>query len=230
MAGEILRQRREELGRDIRDIADLLKIKADYLIAIENDSFEKLPAPVYTTGYIRCYAGYLSVEPGPIIEVYTRNLSQPASTTIIPVGYSHKKTPRFLYVIAAIIVFGASGYLLLPVVKSLVGQRQHAAVQHDPAGKTARDVPVAAPPPAAAPAQHQLTTEAVELTWLMVRFTDGRTEETLMKPGETKSWDFSEQLVMKTGNAGGIRLRLDGTDLGVAGNSGEVKTITLPPQ
>jgi cytoskeleton protein RodZ len=78
--------------------------------------------------------------------------------------------------------------------------------------------------------QHQLSVEAVARVWLLVRFTDGHAEEMLMQPGETKVWDFSEQLVMKLGNAGGIRLSLDGSDLGAPGKAGEVKTITLPAQ
>lgn len=252
MAGEILKQRREELGRDIREIADLLKIKADYLVAIENDSFEKLPAPVYTMGYIRCYAAYLDINANDIVEFYTDHLTQPEATTIIPISYSQKKTPRFLFFIAALVVIGVAAFYIIPAIKRAPAPKETAikppsvpreskavpqvpqSVPHAPTSIPQKLPRELASPPVAAPAQtagrHRLTVSGVAKAWILVRFSDGKTEEMLLKPNEVKSWDFSDQLVMKVGNAGGIRLDLDGRDLGLPGNAGEVKTITLPPQ
>jgi cytoskeletal protein RodZ len=67
VAGEILKKAREESGADINEVSDALKIRPEYLSAIENDSFDQLPVAVYTIGYIRCYAKYLcGVEAEPV--------------------------------------------------------------------------------------------------------------------------------------------------------------------
>jgi cytoskeletal protein RodZ len=43
----------------VDQIAALTKIKTDYLTAIEQGDFEKLPGGVYTTSYIRQYARFI---------------------------------------------------------------------------------------------------------------------------------------------------------------------------
>ena len=242
MAGEILKQRREELGRDIREIADLLKIKADYLIAIESDSFDKLPAPVYTMGYIRCYAAYLQVEADAIVEFYTRNLTQPTPSTIIPIGYSQKRGPGKFYIVGGLLALCVVGYVLLPYFRGGTADKTPAPTVQPIPSPSVRVAPVPAPSlnEAALPApamasmpsatEHRLNVSADAKVWMMLAFADGRREEMLMRPGEAKSWDFSGQVTMKTGNAGGLRLNLDGMDLPPAGAAGEVKTIILPAQ
>ena len=74
MSGEIFKKRREELGLDINEVSDTLKISSEYLISIENDMFDRLPVAVYTVGYIRCYAKYLEVDAGPVIANFSSHL------------------------------------------------------------------------------------------------------------------------------------------------------------
>ncbi|MBN2653568.1 MAG: DUF4115 domain-containing protein [Nitrospirae bacterium] len=58
---KILKQKREELGEELRDISLVVRIRTTYLKAIEEEDFTKLPAEVYAKGYIREYARYLDV-------------------------------------------------------------------------------------------------------------------------------------------------------------------------
>jgi cytoskeleton protein RodZ len=39
---------------------------------------------------------------------------------------------------------------------------------------------------------------------------------------------FTKKLVLKLGNAGGVRIRLDGRELEPPGTAGQVKTLTFP--
>lgn len=103
MAGEVLKKRREELGLSIKEVAERIKIKAEYLSSIEEDRFEKLPVAVYTIGYIRCYAEYLRVDPEPILAIYSGHLSYPPPSTILPVSSSMKKVPFSYYVIPLLV-------------------------------------------------------------------------------------------------------------------------------
>jgi cytoskeletal protein RodZ len=239
LAGEILKKRREDLGRDIQEIADLLKIKADYLAAIENDAFAKLPAPVYTMGYIRCYAKYLDVDAESIVLHYTKNLSQPEHTTIIPIAFSQKKSPKIYYVVlllvcaSALFFFGSRAWTTRND-KTKVLPRNAQVV------KTVRSG-VSKPPEenrglategnrGLANGEHDLQIAANDTTWMSIKFGNGKTEEILLMPGNSKSWRFSEKALLKIGNAGGIRVSLDGKDLGMPGGRGQVITLSLPAQ
>ncbi len=229
MAGEILKQQRENLGLTIPEIADILKIKTDYLVAIENNSFARLPAPVYTVGYIRCYAAYLKIEADSIIDFYTKHLAQPPTSTIIPISYSHKKSPRIVYFISAFIFACLVFYLLYQLLRSSRAVKTTATKS----GIVRTERPAALPPvPAAAVApeekEHQLSIAALDRTWLLVKMKDRKEEEMLLKPGDVKSWTFSQEVELKIGNAGGIRMNLDGRDLGAPGEKGQVKTLLLP--
>jgi cytoskeletal protein RodZ len=79
LVGDILKKRREELGRDLRDISDILKIKCDYLRSIEDEAFDKLPEPVYVRGYIREYAEFLNIDTETVLNAYTQQVLAPVT-------------------------------------------------------------------------------------------------------------------------------------------------------
>ena len=60
--GHLLRSTREGLGWDIRDVAAALRIRADYLAALERNTVEGLPGVAYATGFLRAYADYLGLD------------------------------------------------------------------------------------------------------------------------------------------------------------------------
>src|SRR6056297_2892353 len=68
--GSRLNKAREKLGLSIDDIKNKSKIKKNYLLALENDNFEKLPGEVYTKVYIRGYAKIVGIELQDILTEY----------------------------------------------------------------------------------------------------------------------------------------------------------------
>ncbi len=60
--GRTLRRRRETLGYTLEDVRAATKIRLRYLQAIEDERRDQLPAPVYTRGFIRSYAGFLDLD------------------------------------------------------------------------------------------------------------------------------------------------------------------------
>lgn len=60
--GDLLRRTREEQGGDIDAIATALRIRAAYLVAIEEARYDRLPGPVYALGFVRTYANYLGLD------------------------------------------------------------------------------------------------------------------------------------------------------------------------
>src|SRR5262252_4840667 len=66
-AGDVLRQQREALGLDLDDVAAALKIKPDYLAALEAGCPDLLPGPTYAIGFVRTYSDYLGLDDGEVL-------------------------------------------------------------------------------------------------------------------------------------------------------------------
>jgi len=66
-AGDLLRQQREALRLDLDDVAAALKIKPDYLAALEAGRPDLLPGPTYAIGFVRTYSDYLGLDGGEIL-------------------------------------------------------------------------------------------------------------------------------------------------------------------
>lgn len=58
----LLKEAREQNGLSLEEISQRTYIKLPYLEALENGSLERLPANVYTCGYIRQYAKVLGLD------------------------------------------------------------------------------------------------------------------------------------------------------------------------
>ncbi|MCR5506302.1 MAG: helix-turn-helix domain-containing protein [bacterium] len=68
--GDILKNKRLETGKTIDEISDYLRIKAQYLSALEENNFNKLPGSAYVIGFIKSYASYLSLDVNAIVIQY----------------------------------------------------------------------------------------------------------------------------------------------------------------
>ncbi|MDP2944462.1 MAG: helix-turn-helix domain-containing protein [bacterium] len=61
--GEKLRQARHNRQLNIEPIAKKLKIRAEYLMAMEDERFDKLPAGLYGKNFLKEYALFLGLKP-----------------------------------------------------------------------------------------------------------------------------------------------------------------------
>src|SRR5437660_7215121 len=60
--GQDLRAARLRRGDELGRISQALRIRKDYLEAIESDRADKLPGRTYAIGFVRSYAGYLGLD------------------------------------------------------------------------------------------------------------------------------------------------------------------------
>ncbi|QCN98071.1 helix-turn-helix domain-containing protein (plasmid) [Azospirillum argentinense] len=67
---DTLRETRESLGYDLREVATMLRIRYPYLQAIEAGRFEDLPGTTYAAGFLRSYAECLGLDPDTILTRY----------------------------------------------------------------------------------------------------------------------------------------------------------------
>jgi len=68
--GDYLKNARVKKGIDISRISEYLRIKPQYLRAIEDGKFSALPGAAYAVGFIRSYAGYLDLDPAKAVELF----------------------------------------------------------------------------------------------------------------------------------------------------------------
>jgi cytoskeleton protein RodZ len=66
-AGDVLQQQREALGLDLDDVAAALRIKPDYLAALEAGRPDLLPGPTYAIGFVRAYSDHLGLDGSEIL-------------------------------------------------------------------------------------------------------------------------------------------------------------------
>jgi len=68
--GEFLKRERELRGVTIEEIAKNTNISSRFLKALENDSYDNLPAEVFVKGFLRSYAENTGMEPNEVILAY----------------------------------------------------------------------------------------------------------------------------------------------------------------
>lgn len=73
-SGETLQLFRESRGLELREIADRSKIGMGYLTAIEEESFDELPAMVYVRGFLTEYARILELEVPKVLKSYLQRV------------------------------------------------------------------------------------------------------------------------------------------------------------
>jgi cytoskeleton protein RodZ len=252
LSGELLKKRREELCVSIEDVSEALKIRSEYLSAIEHDNFDRLPVAVYTIGYIRCYAKYLDFDAEPVIAAFASHLASPAPSTIIPVSSSKRKIPGYFFalfiLLAVFLSYAVYTYTGINLTEVRTAEKVSPFAEE---GKTVSTAPIAANNASAEgrsdhgpeenkvgvslPAdsnskEHRLDIAAHETTWIRISFDDGKSEEMILRPGTSKNLEFSGPIMMRIGNAGGVALKIDDKDLGVPGNSGQVVDLAFPKQ
>jgi transcriptional regulator with XRE-family HTH domain len=71
-AGSSWKERRESMGKTIDQVSADLRIGRRFLAGIEEGDFEDFPERVFSAGFIRSYAKYLSQDPEPVLAEYER--------------------------------------------------------------------------------------------------------------------------------------------------------------
>jgi len=71
-AGSSWKERRESMGKTIDQVSADLRIGRRFLAGIEDGNYGDFPERVFSTGFIRSYAKYLSQDPEPVLAEYER--------------------------------------------------------------------------------------------------------------------------------------------------------------
>jgi hypothetical protein len=76
--GRALEQARIAGGISLDEAATATRISSRYLLALEQEELDELPAPIYARGFLRTYAGYLGLDPADVTSLYPVPYIEPA--------------------------------------------------------------------------------------------------------------------------------------------------------
>lgn len=234
--GDALREAREQQGRSIDEASRETRIRVEYLDALEDEDFAAIGGDVYTKGFLTTYARWLGIDPDPLLEHYRREvqgadydahalIEHPVAK---PAQRSRSAWP--LWVGAAAIILLASFYL----IGQIGGRGIDPAEVPDEFAATGgppnpAETQQTAPPggdgtatPTPSPTSVNLVLLVEDRSWMQVRVQDQVVFEGTLSDGESREFSAGETVQLHLGNAGGVRLVLNGDDLGPPGDPGQV--------
>lgn len=239
-AGMLLRRAREDRGLTVAECAGRLRCRAVQLEALERGDVDLFGGAVYARGFLRSYAAMVGADPEEVLRLHGDDPVHRAPT--LPTGQPlrlRRDPPRWL--IGAVGVLALAG--VVAVVLGLGGRRIPAPAPGDEAvavapedadtgpgttpEPTEQEEP-AEPEPAGPPVDVILTFEADSWLEVLVDGVPGR-PSAVVPAGETLRFGATSRVALRFGNAGGVRVELNGEDLGAPGASGAVVTVVLGP-
>jgi transcriptional regulator with XRE-family HTH domain len=221
--GKYLHNARLAKDIDLRDAAQQTRISIQYLRALENEDFSKLPGEVFVKGFLRSYGRFLNLEESEVMKKYAQLKPQLASSStpapdsddaVVPrERETPKETPIEPFVWGAVILI-----LLLVFLFSSLPSRLSKDIQQ-PAGSTVPAVLSRETASAQGVKQEKLYLEvvAIEDTWLLVRTDDSPQKKAVLKRGESLTWSANERFLLSYGRLGALKLVLNGAELMVNG-------------
>jgi cytoskeleton protein RodZ len=242
--GEQLRRERELRGISLREIADSTKIGKRFLEAIERNDLSTLPAPVFTRGFVREYARYLGLDADEMVDRYMElvEVAEAEAQAAMPVASRTPPVPRRKsastvppervpaepkkWLPAALLILGLA-LIAVAVWYFVAGRAPEQTVSEPIPQPTSEELAEreaaldAAPPPE--PEGLQMTLSAAESSWVVLEADGEIVINQSLPAGSERRVEASERFVFRTiGNAGGLRLNINGVEVPPLGQSGDV--------
>lgn len=124
--GQRLKEKRIERKLTLSEVAIAIKIKPQFLEAIENGDYKKLPSPAYAHGFVRNYADYLGLPKVQTSALFKRDFDEQKAMKVLPDGISRSKDfpVRRLNIrnlmLGGLVTFLFLGFLLFQVRGSII--------------------------------------------------------------------------------------------------------------
>jgi cytoskeleton protein RodZ len=236
--GEALRSAREAQGKSLDDAAVATRIRPTYLEALERERFGELGGSVYAKGFLRSYAGYLGVDPAPLLEAYRAQEAPEAplfehAPKAIGGLRTGRRGPNWLIVaiVCVTIILLVSLWGLLRPGPDPSDAQPPFVTTPAPTGTGAGAAAPPAPATTARPAPRKVTVTLryAGASWTRVT-ADGRLAfEGTPGPSQRRTFTAKRSLELVLGYPAGVRLTVNGEDLGVPDRSGNIWRRSFTP-
>ena len=224
--GSVLRRSREQHGLSLADVETSTKIGRGYLAALEEDApLEDFPAPIFARLFLREYAGHLGLDDGELLRAFDRQHGPIPALEIAAPPEIHIRRPwrrrlglgrwqrRLLATVVLVSVLAAA---------AIAGWVAWERFRADASAVVHRDPVVVAPPqdpPAgrrvlpftpAGPIEVEVSIRAKEACWIRIEADGELLAERILDPGDEVAFSANRKMVLRFGNAAGVRLVVNG--------------------
>ena len=211
--GQYLRSAREARGIDLHNAAQQTRIKINYLKALEEEDFSRLPGEVFVKGFLKNYGKFLRLDESEVLNKYLELKpplpvaapgadQEPAASLKEPAA---RKTP------IEPLLWGAGILIALVALIFTAMPQRHEGTAHRAVVPEGLPEPLAVPAPK--PEKLYLEVVALENTWLLVRTDNSPQKKAVLKIGESLIWSADERFLLSYGSAGALKLQLNGQEL-----------------
>jgi hypothetical protein len=242
--GAQLRSSREAQGMTLARLAERTRVQARILTAIELNDLSSIPPKPFGRGFVRAYAKEVGLDPEQTVRDYFGRFAP--SEPVAPPAPTHGngRSPQALGLMSALAAAGLvlAALWLIPNDPSATtsGPAQPAAIGTSGAAGDGPTVggaqPAAAattsaePPAPAAPSPMKLEVTAARPSWLAAYADGRRVEYRLVPEGSQLTFRGDREITLRVGDAGALRLIVNGRDAGLLGRPGEVRTVRITPE
>jgi cytoskeleton protein RodZ len=253
--GVWLRRNREAHALSLEDIERATKIRKTILAAIEASDIRRLPAPIYTRGFIKAFAREVGLEPERTADEYLAAIAPLAAesrmdgaervppVTRVPVPPVHDPSAadtlnvdnsmgQFGWITTIAAVIGLIAYLGYLGSSGTEGPADSPAVTTDRAADSdaapAAGADTGMPDAAravAGPFRLELSTQA--LCWVVVRVDGEQVLRRLLQPGERHTFEVDDEVVMRVGEPGALTISINGRAVRPLGPAGQPIDVAI---
>jgi cytoskeletal protein RodZ len=238
--GEALATKRQDAGLTVTQVSERTRIRETVIRAIEHDDFGLCGGNFYARGHVRSIARVIGMDAEPLVREYDDThggAPQAVSLAVAfepetPVRFRERRSPNWSAAMAVALIL----VLIYGVVHAFGSDGQpHKSIRADQASRVVTPKPVPSPAPAtsapvAMASRKQVTVrvDARRASWLNVRDGNGRQLFSgLIRSGASKEWSAKKRIGILIGNGGGVRLTVNGKDLGAPGSDGQVLRLSF---
>lgn len=241
--GTTLAQARESAGLSVDEVAHATRIRRTLLLGIENDDFSACGGDFYARGHVRTIALKLGVDPAPLLHEFdaARPPESPRTTDVFEPERARpeRRGPNWSAAMAAALVL-VVGFGVVQAFTGDDGKDDNRLAGGQSPSSTSSSAPPSSTPSASetggavaqAPRNKvKVDVRATERSWVQV--TTGTGQELfqgMMDVGMVRSFTDKRELRLVIGNAGGIALTVNGSDIGATGRRGQVARLQFTPQ
>jgi cytoskeleton protein RodZ len=239
-AGLEFRSIRESRGLTIGAVAAATRIAPRMLEALERDDGHALPPRPYGRGFVAAYARELGLDPAEAVTRYFAQF-QPPPPAADPQPQAPRATDprrRLTWGVGAALI---AITLIIPLITrarspARPSEEGPAGTSGTAPGPTVTDSHVAAPSavpavgtttPAAATADLIVSLTFEQRSWITASADGTRVLYRTMDAGTTETLRARRTITMRVGNAGGVKLSVNGRPATVLGQFGEVRTVSF---